>query len=74
MTSDLDEGEGGARGEVFVLVLHLEAQVLLDALLVKDLLLAFGAEQDPRGDGHRHRVLRLGLGRAESRTQHGQNT
>jgi len=62
VTSDLDEGEGGARGEGFVLVLHLVAQVLLDAPLLKHHLLALGAEQHAGGHRHRHRILRLGLG------------
>lgn len=58
---NLDEGERGSRSEGFVLVLDLVGQVLLHPLLLENLLLAVGAEQDARGDGDGHCVLRLRL-------------
>lgn len=58
---NLDEGERRTRSEGLVLVLDLVGQVLLHPFLLEDLLLAVGAEQDARGDGDGHCVLRLGL-------------
>lgn len=58
---NLDEGERRSRSERLVLVLDLVRQVVLHPLLLENLLLAVGAEQDARGDGDGHGVLRLRL-------------
>lgn len=58
---NLDKWESGSRGEGFILVFDLVSQVFLHAVLLKHFLLPLRSEQDPRGDGDCHCVLRLRL-------------
>lgn len=69
MTFHLDEGEGGSRGEGFVLVFDLVPQILLHAFLLKHPLLQLGAEQDARRDRHGHGVLWLWLRGRKKKTE-----
>lgn len=61
----LNEWECWARSKGLVLVLHLIPEVLLDAFLLKHLLLFLCAEHNSGRHGYGHCILWFGLNREE---------